>query len=65
MTMAFDQQTPVHFSEPESTANDLVKLIRKLRWIGMEDEADRLLGELAQRCTSADDHVFETTRETD
>ena len=49
----------------ERTPHELAKLICKLRWIGMEDEADRLLGELAQRCTSADHHVFETTRETD
>jgi hypothetical protein len=49
----------------ERTPHELAKLICKLRWIGMEEEADRLLSELAQRCTSADDHVFETTRETD
>jgi hypothetical protein len=49
----------------ERTPHELAKLICKLRWIGMEEEADRLLGELAQRCTSADDHVFTTTGETD
>jgi hypothetical protein len=52
-------------AQAERTPHELAKLICKLRWIGMEEEADRLLGELAQRCRSADDHVFETTGETD
>ena len=49
----------------ERTPHELAKLICKLRWIGMEEEADRLLGELAQRCRSADEHVFTTAGETD
>ena len=65
MTMAFDQQTPVHFSEPESTANDLVKLIRKLRWIGMDEEAERLQKKLAQQRNTADDTVLARSGETD
>ncbi len=49
----------------EQTPHEFAKLISKLRWIGMEEEAERLLGELARRRTSADDHVFATTGETD
>jgi hypothetical protein len=62
--MSLDRDKPAEASA-ERTPHELAKLICKLRWIGMEEEADRLLGELAQRCTSADDHVFETTGETD
>ncbi len=29
-------------SEPDSELGECMKLIRKLRWIGLEDEADRL-----------------------
>ncbi|HEX4411200.1 MAG TPA: hypothetical protein VH206_20710 [Xanthobacteraceae bacterium] len=66
MTMAYDQQqSSVHFSEPESTANELVKLIRKLRWIGMDEEAERLQKKLAQQHGVADDTVLARSGETD
>jgi len=65
MAMAFDQQTSAHFSEPESTSNELVKLIRKLRWIGMDDEAERLQQKLAQQRTAAEDTVIARSGETD
>jgi hypothetical protein len=65
MAMAFDQQTSVHFSDPESTPNELVKLIRKLRWIGMDEEAERLQRKLAQQSTAADDTVVARSGETD
>jgi hypothetical protein len=55
------QSEPV---ETESKANDLVKRIRKLRWMGMEDEAERLQQELTRRCADADT-VVATPRETD
>lgn len=51
-------------SEVESWANDLVKRIRKLRWMGLEDEAQRLQAELTRRCAEADS-VIATPRETD
>jgi hypothetical protein len=50
--------------EDEAGANDLVKRIRKLRWMGMEEEAERLQAELTRRCASADS-VIATPRETD
>jgi len=38
-----------HFDESAqlSASNDCVRLIRKLRWIGMDDEADRVLAQLS------------------
>jgi hypothetical protein len=49
----------------ESTADELVKLICKLRWIGMEDEAERLTDELTRRDTAAADSVVAIPHETD
>jgi hypothetical protein len=46
-------------------SNDMIKLIRKLRWIGMDDEAQKLQTELTQRETAAADSVVATPRETD
>jgi hypothetical protein len=65
MAMAFDQQTSVHLSEPENDAGELVKLIRKLRWIGMDDEAERLQRKLALQRTEVDDTVVARSGETD
>jgi hypothetical protein len=47
-----------------SGANDLVKRIRKLRWMGMEEEAKRLQAELSRKCAAADS-VIATPRDTD
>ena len=55
------QREPV---EAESRADDLVKQIRKLRWMGLEDEAERLQQELTRRCAEGDT-VVATPRETD
>jgi hypothetical protein len=46
-------------------SNELIKLIRKLRWVGMDDEAERLQAELTQRQTAAADSVVATQGETD
>ncbi len=51
-------------AEGESRANELVKRIRKLRWMGMEEEAERLQRELTRRCADSDS-VIATPRETD
>ena len=34
-------------SAQRSASNECVRLIRKLRWIGMDDEAERLLAQLS------------------
>ncbi len=64
--MASSQQPP----KPSDTAtsrgsNEIVKLIRKLRWIGMDEEAQKLQTELTRRETAAADCVIATPRETD
>jgi hypothetical protein len=46
-------------------ANKLVRLIRKLRWIGMEEEAQRVQAELAQCGVEPADSVVAAPRETD
>ena len=38
MRRSIDEQTPSQTPRPQ----DMARLIRKLRWIGMEEEADRL-----------------------
>ncbi len=50
---------------PDAGSNELVKLIRKLRWIGMDDEAERLQAELTQRRAAASDSVVAMSGETD
>ena len=42
MPMTLKQPQRDDAAEGESGANDLVKRIRKLRWMGLEDEAERL-----------------------
>ena len=64
MPMTLGQPKQHDIAEGESGANELVKRIRKLRWMGMEDEAERLQQELTQRCADADS-VVATPRETD
>ena len=44
----------------QSVTNDLVKRIRKLRWMGMEEEAKRLQAELTRRSTGEGDSVIAT-----
>jgi hypothetical protein len=45
--------------------NELVKLIRKLRWIGLKDEAERVEDELSQRRVAGSDSVVAAPCETD
>jgi hypothetical protein len=49
----------------DTATNDLVKRIRKLRWMGMEEEAKRLQAELTRRSAGEGDSVIATPRETD
>jgi hypothetical protein len=62
--MTLKQQNHDEIKQSESKANDLVKRIRKLRWMGMEDEAEQLQRELTERCAEGD-CVIATPRETD
>jgi hypothetical protein len=68
MDMRLEQQKPFETSSMQKSSqkasNELIKLIRKLRWIGMEEEAEGLQKELTQRAT-AGDSVLATPTETD
>jgi hypothetical protein len=65
MAMSLERQPAADTSAPESSSNELIKLICKLRWIGMDDEAQRLSRELTRRNAVADDSVVATPAETD
>ena len=60
MEIWHDQQQPLE----QRTSNELVKLIRKLRWIGMEEEAESVQRELSERHV-ATDSVVASSRDTD
>ena len=47
--MPFAQQEATKASADQPTSNELVRLIRKLRWMGMENEAEPLIEELMRR----------------
>jgi len=49
----------------QRASNELVRLIPKLRWIGMDDEAEALAEELARRRATDTLSVVSHTRETD
>lgn len=59
------QQKPPDVSSQQRTSNELVKLIRKLRWMGMEEEAERVQTKLARSDVGPADSVLAESRETD
>jgi hypothetical protein len=62
--MPMTLKQPQNDAAEDGLANDLVKRIRKLRWMGLEDEAELLQRELTRRCADSDS-VIATPRETD
>jgi hypothetical protein len=46
-------------------SDEMVRLIRKLRWVGLESEAKSMQRELTARAVPAADSVIATPRETD
>jgi hypothetical protein len=65
MEMPHNQQTPPDGPGEQRTANELVKLIRKLRWMGLEREAEKAENQLILRKVQAADSVIAASRETD
>jgi hypothetical protein len=61
LNLAFEKQPSAPIDEKVS--NDLVKQIRKLRWIGMENEAELL--QVTLRHLQGADVVLGTAAETD
>ncbi len=64
MEMPHDQQKPPDDSAEQRASNELVKLIRKLRWMGLQEEAEKVQNELTLRRGAADS-VVATPHETD
>jgi len=58
------QTSPNATSPQQRTSNELVRLVRKLRWMGMEQEAEVLLEELTRR-QDMDTVITPSPRETD
>ena len=65
MEMSLERQTLADASALPAASDELIRLICKLRWIGMEDEAERLMQELTRRRAAADDSVVANQGETD
>ena len=63
MNFYHSSQRPPDVSPKQMASRDLIKKIRKLRWIGMDDEAKRLRVALYQE--SAADVVLDLPPETD
>jgi len=59
------QNKPPNVPAEQRTSDELVKLIRKLRWMGMEEEAERVETKLAHSDVEAADCVLAASRETD
>lgn len=64
MDVPLEQRTPDR-TAAESTSSDLIKLVQKLRWAGMDEEADRLLKKLKSGKPTAKDSVVTVHNDTD
>jgi hypothetical protein len=62
--MPREQRKPPDWSARQQ-ANELIRLIRKLRWMGMEEEAERAQTELAECGFRPADSVLAAPRDTD
>jgi hypothetical protein len=66
MEIRHDLHKPDDGLAEQHSSNELVKLIRKLRWIGSEEEAERVEDELTlRRVAGGSDSVVAASRETD
>jgi hypothetical protein len=65
MEIPHDQHKPPDGFREQRTANELVKLIRKLRWMGLEREAEKVENQLILRRVLAADSVIAASHETD
>jgi hypothetical protein len=65
MEMRRERQKMPDILPSQRASNELVKLIRKLRWMGMDEEAKILENQLALDGAPAADCVIGVSRETD
>jgi hypothetical protein len=59
------EQKPPDRPAAENTSRELIRLIHKLRWVGMEEEAERLLKKLKREHSAAADSTLVAPSETD
>ena len=64
MEMPLEQEAPESHPD-ETTSNAVLKLIHKLRWAGMDDEAERLLKDFKRKRVAAHNSVLATPNDTD
>jgi hypothetical protein len=65
MEMLDDQQNAPDVPAEQRESNELIKRIRKLRWMGMREEAETVQMQLALRHTRPGDSVLATPPDTD
>ena len=65
MDTPIEQKQPSETSAAPRASNELIRLIRKLRWMGREEEAAGLQKELRQRRPTDADTVLASPGETD
>jgi hypothetical protein len=65
MEIGHDRPKPPDASAEQRASNELVKLIRKLRWMGLEEEATKAENQLILRNVRAADSVVAASRDTD
>jgi hypothetical protein len=65
MLMLIDAPAPRHVPADTAMSCQLVKLIRKLRWMGLEDEAELMEMQLALSPVPAMDSVLAAPCDTD
>jgi hypothetical protein len=59
------EQQPSDSAESDDASNETIRLIRKLRWVGMDEEAERLLKNMQREHIAATDSVLAASCETD
>ena len=64
MEMPLEREAPESHLH-ETNSNSLLKLIHKLRWAGMDDEAERLLKDFERERVAAHNSVLATPNDTD
>jgi hypothetical protein len=65
MGVPFKQQRPLDEPADQQALNKLVRLIRKLRWMGMDKEAEAAQKQLVTCKTASCDSVLAIPRDTD
>ena len=65
MEKPHDHQKPPDGLGEQRTSNELVKLIRKLRWMGLDNDAQKVEHQLTLRKVPAADSVVAGAPETD